>query len=81
MFAAAKINLNGNLTHEPEVADVNGKQVCSFSIAVNTGKRNEDGTFIVDYYRISSWNSVDYLMNQLTTGTNVDVCGSAVLGA
>ena len=81
MYADSTVTIIGNLTRDPEVTEVNGNRVMSFSVAVNTGKRNEDGTFGADFYRVSSWNSIDYLSEKLATGTQVIVTGSQTLGA
>ena len=82
MYSDAHLTLTGNLTREPELKMVGTSKVCSFSIAVNSGKKDEEGKSIPNYYNISAWGvTADYLMEKLTTGTQVEVVGDLVTSA
>lgn len=51
-----KLTIIGNLTSDPELrTTTSGKNVCSFTVAVNRPKRNgqDQGA---DYFKVSTWN-------------------------
>lgn len=76
MYSDARINFTGNLTRDPELKDVGANKVCSFCVAVNTGKKKDDDTYEANYYNCSAWGkTAEYLMTKLQKGTQVDVCG------
>lgn len=82
MYSDAHFHATGNLTREPELKLVGDSRVCSFSIAVNSGKKSEDGKSIPNYYNVSAWGATaDYLMEKLTTGTQVEITGDLVVNA
>ena len=69
-----KITLIGNLTHDPEVRSTQtGKNVCTFTIAVNRKKVSEPQT---DFFRINAWNGLaDTCARFLSKGKKVAVVG------
>lgn len=64
----------GNLTHDPEIRSTQtGKNVCTFTIAVNRKKVSEPQT---DFFRINAWNGLaDTCARFLTKGKKVAVVG------
>ena len=84
MFSDAKFFGTGNLVKAPEIKKVNGTNVCSFIIAVNSGKREsdeDDAGFVQNYYTCSIWTSADYWMTKLDKGTQVEIVGALTLDA
>ena len=72
----AKINIIGNLTKEPETRDVNGNNVVTLSVAVNTNIRLQDGTYKTDFYTVSVWGKQgEALMQRLQKGSGVWASG------
>ena len=69
-----KITLIGNLTHDPEVRSTQtGKNVCTFTIAVNRKKVSEPQT---DFFRINAWgNLADVCARFLSKGKKVAIIG------
>ena len=72
-----KLTIIGNLTGEPELRTTqNGKNVCTFSVAVNRRNRT-DGQPEADFFRVSAWNSLgDVCAQYLAKGRKVAVVGS-----
>jgi single-strand DNA-binding protein len=68
--------LIGRLTRDPEVRTTStGKQVASFSIAVQRRFKGQDGVD-VDFFNITAWgNSADFVANYLGKGRLVAVDG------
>jgi single-strand DNA-binding protein len=68
--------LIGRLTRDPDVrTTTSGKQVASFSIAVDRRFKGQDGTD-VDFFRITAWgNSADFVGKYLGKGRLVAVEG------
>lgn len=64
----------GNLTKDPEIRSTQtGKNVCTFTIAVNRKKVSEPQT---DFFRINAWNGLaDTCARFLTKGKKVAVVG------
>lgn len=82
MYSDIRTQFVGNLTRDPELKTVGEHKVCSFSVAVNTGERKEDGTYDTNYFNCSAWGATaEYLMNKLQKGTQVDVVGDLKLRA
>jgi single stranded DNA-binding protein len=57
-----KIHLTGNLTHDPEIKEVNGGpvKVCVLRLAVNgrvPGQNSRSGKQRTDYFRVDVWGS------------------------
>ena len=74
------INIIGNLTRDPEIRNENtGNEVCNFTVAVNSQKRNpKDGTPVrtATYYRISVWRDQGKNCHKyLTKGRKVSIIG------
>lgn len=69
--------LIGRLTRDPELrTTTTGKNVCSFSIAVNKKFKPQDGSPDADFFNIVAWNKdADYVVNYLTKGRLVAVEG------
>lgn len=69
-----KLIIIGNLTNDPEVRSTQtGKNVCTFTIAVNRKKVSEPQT---DFFRINAWNGLaDTCARFLAKGKKVAVVG------
>ena len=69
--------LIGRLTRDPELrTTTTGKNVCSFSIAVQKRIKPQDGSPDADFFNIVAWNKdADYVVNYLTKGRLVAVGG------
>lgn len=72
-----RVVLVGRLTRDPELRQTTtGKQVVSFSIAVNKRIKPTDGSPDADFFDISAWNqTAEYVANYLTKGRLVAVDG------
>lgn len=72
-----KLTIIGNLTGEPELRTTpSGKQVCSFTVAVNRRKKIE-GQPDADFFRVSAWDQLGINCNSyLAKGRKVCVIGS-----
>ena len=68
-----KLTIIGNLVRDPELrTTTSGKDVCSFTVAVN--RRNTDEA---DFFRVSAWENLARICNQyLAKGRKVAVIGS-----
>ena len=68
-----KLIIVGNLTRDPELRTTqNGKNVCTFTVAVNRRKGEE-----VDYFRVTAWDQLgDNCQRYLAKGRKVAVVGS-----
>ena len=71
-----QLTIIGNLTREPELRTTpEGKNVCTFSVAVNRRKHIE-GKPDADFFRVSAWNNLaENCQKFLTTGKKVCVVG------
>lgn len=83
MYSAAYTTLVGNVTRPPEVTQAGASRVCSFSIAVSTGKRDENERFISDFYRISVFGdeTIQYVLDNVTVGARIRVIGALTMKA
>ncbi len=72
-----KAILIGNLTRDPEVRTTpSGVNVCSFSIAVNRRRANQQGERETDFFNIVAWRSLGDLCGKyLSKGRKVCVTG------
>lgn len=73
-----KLTIIGNLTADPELRTIpSGVNVCTFTVAVNSKYRNEDGSSKrVDYFRIAAWRGLgDNCARYLSKGKKVCVVG------
>lgn len=68
-----KLIIVGNLTRDPELRTTqNGKNVCTFTVAVNRRKGEE-----ADFFRVSAWDQLgDNCQRYLAKGRKVAVVGS-----
>ena len=76
-----KIILTGNLTKDPDAirTTANGKDVCSFTIAVNR-KMLKDGKPVTDFFRINAWGAkAKSCHDYLAKGKKVSVIGELQL--
>ena len=71
-----KLTIIGNLTRDPELRTTpNGKNVCTFQVAVNRRKKIE-GQPEADFFRVSAWDaSGENCQKYLTKGKKVCVVG------
>ena len=72
-----KLMIIGNCTRDPELRTTqSGKNVCSFTVAVNKRKKIE-GQPDADFFRVSAWNALgDLCAKFITRGKKVCVVGS-----
>lgn len=72
-----RLFITGNCTREPELRTTpQGKNVCTFSIAVNRRKRSE-GQPDADFFRVTAWEGLgENCAKYLHTGKKVAVVGS-----
>lgn len=68
-----KLIIVGNLTRDPELRTTqNGKNVCTFTVAVNRRKGDE-----ADFFRVTAWDQLgDNCQRYLAKGRKVAVVGS-----
>ena len=79
MSNCAKISLTGRLTKEPTQKNWQGTTVVSFTVAVNTTKKEGD-KYVSDFYNVSVWGkSGEFILPRITKGTMVQVYGDLVL--
>ena len=79
MSNGAKVSLTGRLTKDPTQKDWQGTTVVSFSMAVNTTKKEGD-KYISDFYNVSVWGkSGEFILPRIQKGTLVQVYGDLIL--
>ena len=73
-----KLTIIGNLTRDPELrTTTTGKDVCSFTVAVNRRKNGNDKQPDADFFRVTAWEGLAKICNQyLAKGRKVAVVGS-----
>ena len=73
-----QLTIIGNLTKEPELrTTTNGKEVCSFTVAVNRKKTPNNQDPGADYFRVSAWEERGRNCNKyLKKGSKVCVVGT-----
>lgn len=77
----AKVTVIGNLIKEPEKNSVNGNTVVSFSIAVSTTlkKQNGEDGYEPNFYNVSLWGKpAEYLFPKLQKGTQIWATGDLI---
>lgn len=76
-----KLTIIGNLTAAPELRTTSqGTPVCSFSVAVNRRKANEDGSHDADFFRVTAWRQLgENCAKFLDKGRKVCVIGAVAL--
>ena len=72
-----KLTIIGNLTSDPEMrTTTTGKNVCSFSVAVNKREKDSNGNQQADFFRVSVWNTLgEKCQEYLSKGKKVCVIG------
>lgn len=82
MSNGAKVSLTGRLTKEPTQKNWQGTTVVSFSMAVNTTKKLDDGKYQTDFYNVSVWGKTgEFILPRITKGSLVQVYGDLILQA
>ena len=78
-----KLHIIGNVTKEPEMRTTQtGKNVCTFSVAVNRRGRKKDDQQETDFFRVSAWDALgDNCAKYLTKGKKVAVVGAVSVHA
>lgn len=77
----AKVSLTGRLVREPKQSTYQGSTVVSFTIAVNTSKK-ENEKYVADFYNISIWGKpAEFIMPKIQKGSLVHVYGALQLGS
>ena len=73
-----KLTIIGNLTKNPELRTTSaGKEVCTFTVAVNRRKTGNNQQPEADYFRVSAWDGLAKSCGQfLAKGRKVAVVGS-----
>lgn len=73
-----RITIIGNLTRDPESRTTQaGKDVCSFTVAVNRRQKDQNGNNVADFFRVSAWNEMGHSCQKyLSKGKKVAVVGS-----
>lgn len=73
-----KLFITGNLTKNPELRTTSaGKEVCTFTVAVNRRKTGNNQQPEADYFRVSAWDGLAKSCGQfLAKGRKVAVIGS-----
>ena len=78
MSNCAKISLTGRLTKEPTQKEWQNTPVVSFTVAVNTTKKEGD-KYVSDFYNVSVWGkSGEFILPRIAKGTLVQVYGDLV---
>lgn len=77
----ATIMVTGNLVKDPSHTVVNNQTVVSFTMAVNTTLKREDGQgYESNFYNVSIWGKPgEWLLEKAQKGTQVEVVGELVL--
>ena len=76
-----KLTIIGNLTAAPELRVTSqGTPVCTFTIAVNRRKTNEDGSHDTEYFRVTAWRqTAENCAKFLDKGKKAAVVGEVTL--
>ena len=77
----ATVHVTGNLIKDPTHSVVNNQTVVSFTVAVNTTLKKEDGTgYESNFYNVSIWGKPgEWLLEKCQKGTQVEVVGDLIL--
>jgi single-strand DNA-binding protein len=72
-----RLTIIGNLTRDPELRTTQGgKDVCTFTVAVNRRKTGNNQQPEADFFRVSAWDNLAKTCNQyLSKGRKVAVVG------
>jgi single-strand DNA-binding protein len=73
-----QLNIIGNVCKDPELrATQTGKEVCSFTVAVNRRKSAKAGVEETDFFKVTAWEKLAAICKQyLFKGSKVAVTGS-----
>lgn len=73
-----KLTIIGNLTRDPELrTTTTGKNVCSFTVAVNRRQKKDQQQTEADFFRVSAWDQkADVCSKFLSKGKKVCVIGA-----
>ena len=73
-----QLTIIGNLTKDPEMRTTqSGKEVCSFTVAVNRRKTQNNQDPGADYFKVSAWEEKGRVCNRyLNRGSKVCVVGT-----
>ena len=53
-----------------------GKPVCSFTVAVDSDYKREDGTYPADFFRVVAWDSrAEFVARNFTKGSQIIIVG------
>ena len=76
-----KLHIIGNLTRDPELRTVsNGINVCSFTVAVNRRRAQNNGQPEADFFRVTAWRQLgENCQKYLAKGRKVAVVGAVSL--
>ena len=79
MSNGAKVVLLGRLTKDPVQKDWQGTTVVSFTVAVNTTKKDGD-KYVSDFYNVSVWGKAgEFILPRIWKGAMVQVLGDLIL--
>jgi len=72
-----RIILSGRLTKEPELKQTqSGQSITSFSIAVNTGKKDEQGNYKSDFFSCIAWGRTgEFVCQYFQKGSPIEIDG------
>lgn len=77
------LHIIGNICSDVELrTTTSGQEVCTFSVAVNRKKTQQNKDPGADYFRVSAWNEKGRVCNQyLSKGKKVSVVGPVTVRA
>lgn len=72
------LTIIGNICQEPTSKTTNsGKNVCTFTVAVNRVQRDQNGQNIADFFRVAAWGALgENCQKYLAKGRKVAVVGT-----
>lgn len=71
------VNLVGRITRDPEIRLAGQSNVCSFSIAVDRGYKDNQGQNITDFINCIAWgNQANYIGQYVKKGNMLSITGS-----
>lgn len=79
MANCAKVSLTGRLIKDAEKKSWNNKEYVTFTVAVNTTKKEGD-KYISDLYNVNAWGQVgEFILPRVKKGSLVQVYGDLVV--
>ena len=78
-----RLTIIGNLTRDPELRTTQtGKQVCTFTVAVNRRQKDASGNTMADFFRVSAWGQQgETCAKYLSKGRKVAIIGEVSVNA